>query len=1266
MGAVPRPLQDAEERVGGLGAGDAERAVDDEERDGADVHRRRPYLVLPDVVGVRVAVEDRGRLCLVETGVHRQPQERGPLADGLALGEGGQQQSLLDCVLDAAGRAQMDEAMGIEGVARLGTVEAEVEPDLSCGRRHPGQLGARLAKGDAVLAGDARCVVTLANRGRPRIELEGAPHDPHLVAVLEPLEGGLEVALADVAPRADDIGPDLHSHTTYNHREAADSPVGWQDEVAVADVRVRVLGGFEVEDTDAAAFGSRKVRTLLKVLALARGRAVSTDALVDSLWGDAPPARPADQVSVLVSRLRSVLGSDRITRDDAGYRLHADWLDLDALEDLVVEAEHRLASHAPAAAGAAAGAALALARGPVLPDEPDAEWAQADRARAERLVGRAARAGAEASLAAGDPAGAADLAEACLTRDAYDEAALRTLMRAHVAAGRPGSALAAYARARQRLAEDLGVDPSAETEALHTEILLAPAQVTPVALAATPELAGREAALAGLDRALGRGGLFVVSGEAGIGKTRLLDAWAAGATGRGVLVLRGRCEELARSLPLQAVMDALAHHLASLEPSVADGVLGSERDVLAPLLGQLPAASRAGEGADHAAGQALVFGALVTVLGRVARGRPTALVLDDVHLAGSMTVEWLHFIARRGAPDHVLVVAAHRPEEGLPLPAVDQVQLGPIDLRAAAAIVGERRAAELHQRSGGHPLFLVELAANDERDALPASVRDAVAARCDRAGPAAVSLRAAAVLGPDADLDLLAGALRAPPVELLGHLEEGVRRRLLVETSTGFAFAHDLVREALVETAGPARRALLHREAGRVLAARRGADPRAVAHHARLGGDLQLAADALVDAASEASARYDQAEAARLLDDAISLQDSDRARLERAHVRLLLGEYAGALDDAVVAKSRGAGPEALEIEAWASYYSRDFTGALAAADEGATSAQDAGVRSGCLALGGWTRLSMGALREAAPRLDAAVAAADRPHAMALVGLGGLHVFQGRPAEGLSVLERVSDAPGEPSMALAATYGYLLRGMALGHSGRAVDAIAEFDEMEQRVTRRGLDRFSGRADNLKAWVLRNLGATGQANECNERALEVATSRELLEPQCHALADLAAGEVMAGDFDGAAAHLDAHDAVADRNHALPWRHIMRTRLLRGRIALATGNHDGAAHAGADVIATAADLDMPRYALLGRLLLAQVELGRGGRDLDMTGRLLEELPTQAGLEAWWLTAETARLAGVDSWWALAARRVAELALHAGPHRDVLETAAARQLAR
>lgn len=238
----------------------------------------------------------------------------------------------------------------------------------------------------------------------------------------------------------------------------------------MADLRVRLLGGLAVDGLAPTAVGSRKARTLLAALAVRRGRPAPADVLAEALWGHDQPSRPSDQVGVLVSRLRGALGSDRIVRNDAGYALRTDWLDLDELDARTVDAQARLQARDWLAARLASSMALDLVRGPLLPEE-DGEWVHGPREAVGRTVAAVGLVAAEAALQSGDALGALAAAAAGLDHDPYDEAALRAMMRAHVALGRPASALAAYAAVRARLGDDLGVSPSVETETLHVDIL---------------------------------------------------------------------------------------------------------------------------------------------------------------------------------------------------------------------------------------------------------------------------------------------------------------------------------------------------------------------------------------------------------------------------------------------------------------------------------------------------------------------------------------------------------------------------------------------------------------------------------------------------------------------------------------------------------------------------------------------------------------------------------------------------------------------------
>ncbi|MGH9121923.1 MAG: hypothetical protein ACRDYC_08240, partial [Acidimicrobiales bacterium] len=136
---------------------------------------------------------------------------------------------------------------------------------------------------------------------------------------------------------------------------------------------------------------------------------------------------------------------------------------------------------------------------------------------------------------------------------------------------------------------------------------------------------------------------------------------------------------------------------------------------------------------------------------------------------------------------------------------------------------------------------------------------------------------------------------------------------ILEERGTSFCFRHDLVRDALVAGTPAARRAYTHREAARWLSARTVRDPLAVALHARQGGDVPLAASALMDAAALAAARFDHVEAERLLEASIGLVPTAEAFVARARVRLTAESFPGALDDARQAIALGGGAPALEL-----------------------------------------------------------------------------------------------------------------------------------------------------------------------------------------------------------------------------------------------------------------------------------------------------------------------------------------------------------------
>ena len=377
------------------------------------------------------------------------------------------------------------------------------------------------------------------------------------------------------------------------------------------EVEIRLLGRFRVlvggHEVPASAFGGRKVRTLLAVLAVNRDRYVSHDALAEALWPVAAPADPAANLGVLVNRARrAVADAGLIGTGPRGYALAARCgLDTDRFAAEVAQARRAAAEGADRGALACWGTALAGWSGPPLAEEADAGWAREFRAHLlglrqealEEAAGLAAELG-ESTLAVGYAT------EAVAAAPLREVAALR-LSRAHEVAGDPAAALDDLRQLRDRLRDELGVDPSPEVtdrydRLLHRADPAPPAGTGPGEL----PLLGRRAQLAALLGAV-RGPappVVELAAPAGAGKSRLLAELTA-ALGRPVLAARAYLPE--RAEPWSLVRGLLRAALA-IDPASAAALPRSAvpalLDVLPDLVDLVPEPAAAVARPGHPAG----------------------------------------------------------------------------------------------------------------------------------------------------------------------------------------------------------------------------------------------------------------------------------------------------------------------------------------------------------------------------------------------------------------------------------------------------------------------------------------------------------------------------------------------------------------------------------------------------------------------------------------------------------------------------------------
>ncbi|WP_084434355.1 ATP-binding protein [Kibdelosporangium aridum] len=279
-------------------------------------------------------------------------------------------------------------------------------------------------------------------------------------------------------------------------------------------MRFGVLGPVRVWAADGTAIRvpELKVRALLAALLAREGQPVSTDRLVEDLWGTHPPAKAGAVLRSKVSQLRRALARDLIVHQAPGYLIRDAETDADQFQELVTRAQAAADARERASL---LGEALALWRGPAYADFADEPFAQAAITRLTEQRLTALEDQAEARLALGEYTELADLIEEHPLRERLRAVYMRALYRA----GRTGEALECFADLRKRLADDLGADPSPELSALHEAILRHDLGGN---LPAPPSgLIGRDDAVAAVGRLLRAARMVTLTGTGGVGKTRL-------------------------------------------------------------------------------------------------------------------------------------------------------------------------------------------------------------------------------------------------------------------------------------------------------------------------------------------------------------------------------------------------------------------------------------------------------------------------------------------------------------------------------------------------------------------------------------------------------------------------------------------------------------------------------------------------------------------------------------------------------------------------
>jgi ABC-type oligopeptide transport system substrate-binding subunit/DNA-binding SARP family transcriptional activator len=651
-------------------------------------------------------------------------------------------------------------------------------------------------------------------------------------------------------------------------------------------LKVHTLGGFELwfGEDPLSPPTTIKARSLLAYLIVRRDRAWPRERLAGLFWGDRPDHRARRSLATALWHIRRCFPIEFILSDahTAQFDPQADlWLDAEAFE-----------SHASAQDVAGLQSAIDLYQGDFLDGFYD-DWIVNERYRLQTLFLEALARSMAGHEARGEHGAALTKALRLLGGDPLREDAHRLAMRAYCRLGQRNAALEQYRRCREIVRQELDAEPTVETTELYQAILEGrfavgrvpeplPVEVpavepsissrrSPLDMMAPSPLVGREQEMVFLHRCwqgaeAGQGGLVLISGEAGVGKTRLVQEFADRLRWQGVRVLWGRCYEFERVLPYQPFAEALRSVLPLATPDelmdLPAWVLAQVARLVPEMAEQVPdLAAPSSTSPDQE--QARLFDGVARLLIRLSSRGGLLIVLEDLHWASESTLQLVHYLARHLAGHHVLLVGTLRPEAiglGHPLLALRRrltreglakpLRLSRLSPAAVEAMVVEMSGAgeaavplagRLYQETEGHPFFLMEIVKalfetgmvhlregawtgdfpriSEGVLPLPTSVSEAIQARVHSLSDAAQeALRLAAVLGREFDFDLLTAVWGRDEEATLEALDALLRHRLIDEGSGAmgrdYAFAHHKIQEVVYAGMPRRRRGHAHVRAG--------------------------------------------------------------------------------------------------------------------------------------------------------------------------------------------------------------------------------------------------------------------------------------------------------------------------------------------------------------------------------------------------------------------------------------------------------------------
>ena len=630
-------------------------------------------------------------------------------------------------------------------------------------------------------------------------------------------------------------------------------------------LRLQILGSLRMwRDAVELSPGPRQQTNLLALLLAREGRPVSTDELVDLMWGEDAPASALNVIQQYVGALRRLLEPALGSRKSGSYLMRRGngyqcvtgpgVLDLADFRAVVADAGVQLEEQRHEDALDLLVDGLSLWHGSAATGMDHSPAATAVFAALNDEFFTAAVTAAELAVAVGRPALVLPALRLAAEMAPFHEPVHAHLITTLAAAGRQAEALDHFRTIRTRLVDELGVEPGHVLSVAHRRVLaqdLTPDVAVARAAFERPESApsgdfvGRGDEFATLRTALngawdGSTGVLLLEGEPGVGKTRLLEEVTAEAAARGALVVWSHCADRDGTPSMWPWVQVVGALLKRLPPEARTECLAGELGVLVAPSADAPDRQDALDGAS----QYQLFERMSALLEDVSGRRPLVLVVDDLHWADAASLRLLVHVAARRLPgvvicgalrDHAPLTSAALGKELAALsrvPGHRRIALGPLAVADVAVLVQrefgrpptDAITRRVFERTEGNPLFVRELSrllagSGDFSEAavgqgVPSTIRDVVLDLSSGLDEAARELlQLASLIGRDVDLALLARAAgldvhtclrRLEPVEALGVL------RAAPERPFAQRFAHDLARETFSSSVSPQRVFDLH------------------------------------------------------------------------------------------------------------------------------------------------------------------------------------------------------------------------------------------------------------------------------------------------------------------------------------------------------------------------------------------------------------------------------------------------------------------------